>query len=39
MRRTPGTPAEKLVLLRGIDETSLPHLLADILYFCHSGWI
>jgi hypothetical protein len=36
MRRTPGTPAEKLVLLRGIDETSLPHLVADILYFCRS---
>lgn len=36
MRRTPGTPSEKLALLSGIDETSLPHLVADILYFCRS---
>jgi hypothetical protein len=26
MRRIPGTPAEKLALLRGIDEASLPQL-------------
>lgn len=36
MRRTPGTPDEKLAMLRGIDEASLPHLVADILYFCRS---
>ena len=36
MRRTPGTPAEKLAMLRGIDEASLPHMVADILYFCRS---
>jgi hypothetical protein len=36
MRRTPGTPAEKLALLRGVDETSLPHLVADVLYFCRN---
>ena len=34
MRRTPGTPDKKLAMLRGIDEASLPHLVADILYFC-----
>lgn len=36
MRRTPGTPAEKLALLGGLDETSLPHLVADVLYFCRN---
>jgi hypothetical protein len=36
MRRAPGTPAEKLALLRGINETSLPHLVADVLYFCRN---
>ena len=36
MRRTPGTPADQLALLRGIDETSLPHLVADILHFCRN---
>ena len=36
MRRTPGTPVEKLALLGGLDETSLPHLVADVLYFCRN---
>ena len=36
MRPTPGTPAEKLAMLRGIDETALPHLVADVLRFCRN---
>jgi hypothetical protein len=38
MRRTPGTPSEKLALLRGVDETSLPHLIADVLP-CRSSFV
>ena len=36
MRRTPGTPTDTVALLSGIDETSLRHLVADILYFYRS---
>jgi hypothetical protein len=36
MRRTPGTPGERLALLCGVVETSLPHVVADVLYLCRN---
>jgi hypothetical protein len=33
MTRIPGSPEEKLALLSGIDQRTLPHLVGDILYF------
>lgn len=36
MARVPGTPNEKLALLSTIDQTTLPHLVGDILYFVYN---
>lgn len=33
MAKVPGSPEEKLTLLSGINQNSLPHLVGDILYF------
>jgi hypothetical protein len=36
MTRLPGSPAEKLELLKELDEHTLPYLIGDVLYFLHN---
>ncbi len=35
MAKIPGTPEEKLALLSGINQNTLPHLVGDIVYFVY----